>query len=658
MAIATSTGISGTGSIVPGGSAPPPPKPVTNTPPPNTYKGPIDMSINNTQQGADLVNANQAQAAKMGINLPGSTYKAPTTDTSTSGTTSKGTTDTSGTSGTTTSTDTSGTSSTSGTTIDANTRATIDKQNAADAAFQAQAQHVQDTITNIQNGTTPLTAGEQAQIDGLKAQFQHLIDQQTLQNTNASGVANIRGYQTGAAEYDPTFQAKTIGGIVAAGNAKIADLNTKMASAVAQMTQSFHDNDIKAVTDAWKLYNDAATEHAKTLSDTITETQNAIKNAQDQAQKAEDNARADEAQRLTEMMDNNTISYQAKQQALAQAQLDEKTKMDIQTLADEKLKNNIDLANLALNQQKEKFAESGAGGISIAGLPQVSMNASNKPDPTAQATFLSNLNPDVATLVKGIANYSINPNSIPTRQFKGSSGMTQQQMLALVAQYDPTYDSKEYANRQALQKNFQSGKYSQNINSLNTAIGHLVDLQSNTQGLGNAGFTPYNVAKNTVENLFGAGNIARASTNINAAVSELATTFKGSGATDAEIKNLGSVDANSSPEQVKAYVETATQLLASRLNALEETYTQGMGKAPNKSFLSDTAAQGLLKLQQNGYNIQVPQLAQTPQVKLQTFHDSDPKAAAMLDQLVQADPSLKSDPNKMIDLLNANGIQL
>lgn len=49
--------------------------------PPSTYKGPIDDSINGTQQGADLVNANQAQAAAMGVKIPGSTYQAPTSTT-------------------------------------------------------------------------------------------------------------------------------------------------------------------------------------------------------------------------------------------------------------------------------------------------------------------------------------------------------------------------------------------------------------------------------------------------------------------------------------------------------------------------------------------------------------------------------------------------
>lgn len=126
------------------------------------------------------------------------------------------------------------------------------------AQMLAQATAAMNTITGYQNGTIPLTSGEQAQVTGLQQQFQTLIDQQNLTNSNATGVANVRGYQTGAAEYDPTFQTKQMASIVAAGAQKVADLNVKMSSAVASLEQGFRDNDIKAVQDANAAYQDAA----------------------------------------------------------------------------------------------------------------------------------------------------------------------------------------------------------------------------------------------------------------------------------------------------------------------------------------------------------------------------------------------------------------
>lgn len=147
--------------------------------------------------------------------------------------------------------------------------------------YQLQASQVQNTIINIQNGSTPLNAGEQAQVAGLQQQFNALIEQQKLTNIGAEGTANIRGYQTGAAEYDPTFQVKTIGSIVSAGQAKISDLQVKEASAVAALTQSFKDNNIKGVQDAWSLFKDASKARQDALNKTIEDTQKAIKDAQD-----------------------------------------------------------------------------------------------------------------------------------------------------------------------------------------------------------------------------------------------------------------------------------------------------------------------------------------------------------------------------------------
>lgn len=158
----------------------------------------------------------------------------------------------------------------------------------AQADYQAQAKQVHDVILNIQNGSIPLNAGEQAQIAGLQQQFGSLIEQQKLINAGASGIANVRGYQSGAAEYDPNFQIKTIGSIVTAGNNKVADLNIKMASAVADLTQSFKNNDIAAVKDAWGVFQDASKKRTDALQKTVDDTQAAIKAAQDAYQKEQD----------------------------------------------------------------------------------------------------------------------------------------------------------------------------------------------------------------------------------------------------------------------------------------------------------------------------------------------------------------------------------
>lgn len=160
-----------------------------------------------------------------------------------------------------------------GTDYEAADRAALQKAN---DDFQAQAKQVRQTILNIQSGATPLSAGEQAQVNGLASQFESLIGQQNLTNIGATGAASVRGYQTGSAEYDPTFAVKTIGSIASAGAAKVSDLQVKEASAIAQLTQSFKDSDIAAVKNAWSMYQDASKAKTDALQKTIDDTAKAM----------------------------------------------------------------------------------------------------------------------------------------------------------------------------------------------------------------------------------------------------------------------------------------------------------------------------------------------------------------------------------------------
>jgi len=435
--------------------------------------------------------------------------------------------------------------------------------------------------------------------------------------------------------YSPAEAISNIKKMISAGNDKISTINTRLLDAQSKLTQAFKDNDYKTAT---SLYDKISAD----LKLRTTEINDLNKNVADATKQMQTDAQNNIKDQLTALMDQNTVSYQEKQQAIAQASLDEKTKNDLETQN--------------LNKLKYELSASQATGGNIPSLPQVNMTGDNVPSTQDQQTFLASLpggaTGQVATMVKGIADYSLNPSSFSTSARQSQGGLTQSQIVTMAKQYDPTFDQSQYANRQALIKNFQSGTYSKNVNSLNTAIGHLTDLSSNFDKLSNSGFTPYNALKNKVESAFGAGGITSAGTNISAVMGELASTFKGTGATDQEIKNLGTVDVNSSPEQIKSFIETATQLLSSRLDALNQTYESGMGKANDKGFLSPTASNNLLKLQQKGFDIQVPELAKNPTIILKTFNDSDPGNASLLQQLHQTMPN--ATPQEVVDFLKTN----
>lgn len=187
-----------------------------------------------------------------------------------------------------------------------------------------------NTTDGIINGTVPLSSGEQAQVQALQQSFNSLIDQQKLQNVGASGLANIRGYQTGAAEYDPTFQAKTIGSIVTAGLNKVANLNIQMAGAVATLTDQLRTNDFNKVKAAYDTYNAALKDRRDTIQSTIDKAQAAIKDARDYA--------------LQALIHSDTVSYQDKELALQNSQLSETKRKN---LADEALA----LENFKLDKQ-------------------------------------------------------------------------------------------------------------------------------------------------------------------------------------------------------------------------------------------------------------------------------------------------------------------
>ncbi len=495
---------------------------------------------------------------------------------------------------------------------------------------------VSNDITSMSNGTYPLTATEQAQIAGIAGSFASLV--RSAKDYAKNILAGMTVKNAGGTDmYSPTTAASNIATAIKAGADKIASINTKILDAQNKATQTIQDKDYKNAVQTYTQLNDLI----KNRNDEIKAIQSDIDS---QKKEMDTNVRDMAKMQIQAVVDNENASYKDKDLAIKQSTLDEKTKNDLATQNLNKLKFELDKVN------------AGSANV-VQSLPQVQMKPDNTVDTKAQQDFLSALpgGPigEVATLVKGIANYTINPNSIPTRNYRGVGGLTQSQVVAMAAQYDPSFNQSQYSTRQALQKNFSSGNYSKNINSLNTAIGHLTDLQSNFDKLSNSGFTPYNALKNSIEKVFGAGGITSAGTNISAVMGELASTFKAGGATDTEIKNLGTVDVNSSPEQIKSFIETATQLLASRLSALNDTYTSGMGKAPDKPFLSGDSSNKLLDLQQKGYDIQVPDLAKNPTVILKTFNDSAPENTTLLQQLHTTMPN--ATPEEIVSFLENNG---
>lgn len=156
-----------------------------------------------------------------------------------------------------------------------------------------------------------------------------------------------------------------------------------------------------------------------------------------------------------------------------------------------------------------------------------------------------------------------------------------QTVIAAATQADPTYDAANSKTRVATRKDFTSGKSAQNITALNTVIGHLGSLYQSAQDLHNNGFKPYNTVANALENAT-TGFPALKSFNLSrqAVADEMERVFRQAGGNVSEIQGWRqSFDSSSTPDEFRASVAKAMELLNSRLDALSGQYQQGMGKS-------------------------------------------------------------------------------
>lgn len=447
------------------------------------------------------------------------------------------------------------------------------------------------TIQGIQTGAFPLSGAQQSLVDATNAAFKQMNDQAELKAAALSS-------ETGGVSNKITAMA-----------GQLTNITSQQAAAIAKLEIGFQETDYKMISDSYSAFKDLETQKMT-----------AIKDAHDTVMSTYNQAvTAAQAQQTF----NQTVFKDAAQ--LKQSNLEFRDAHD--------QFGNVIGTDIYDKTSGAKVGSTGGSNGSQASIPPtVQLAANGTPDATSQSAFLQTIPSAFRQLVQNVANYQQSTSTL--------SPKTKTQIEAWAAQYDPTYDSKQYATRQALQTNFASGKYSQNKNALNTAIGHLADLTTNFAKLGNGGFTPFNAIKNSTESTFGSGGITSASTNINAAVGELASTFKSGGATDQEISNLGTVGTNSSPDQAKAFVQTAVQLLASRLQALTDTYTQGMGKPPATNFLSPTNIAALSILKNQGYEVNIPGVNYTdPVAYSKASADNSAELASVRQQFPNLSPA-------------------
>lgn len=198
--------------------------------------------------------------------------------------------------------------------------------------------------------------------------------------------------------------------------------------------------------------------------------------------------------------------------------------------------------------------------------------------------YLRTLPPGMAAQVQAIAD---GRRAIPSST-RNKEMMT---LLAAASQYDPTLDAANAATRVATRKKFTSGTTRDNITAINTALGHLGTLWKDAQGLDNRGIPLWNSIANKAESAVGDPRVSKFNLTKHAVVDELEKAFRGSGGTQTGIEEWSqAINSSQSPEQLRAAVGKAVELLSSRLDALSDAYSTGMGKSADPmTFLNPHA---------------------------------------------------------------------
>lgn len=449
-------------------------------------------------------------------------------------------------------------------------------------------------LASLKNGPLPLTAPQQAQIDGLSASLGQAVAAQEKANANLTGATTVAVNLYGMG--NALSGIGLIKGTVDDGIAKIFDLQTKAATAIAAMQEGFDKDNLNQMYTAYQ----AMTAATKAIDDNITAMHTFAFQQKEHADQEADNLRS-----FNQTVQQNAITNK-REDALAAS-----------TLATQALDRAKTLEELKQLKQVDQLTSSLPGGSVMGG--------DGKPDPALQNRYLQEIaktNPGLANTIKGIAEYRV---SMPASFLRTKAGLA---LINQVETYDPTFDQSQYATRYNLNNNYSSGAYSKTINALNTATAHIDALATQVKSLGNVGFVPANYVKNFVGGATGVISPAGAKLSIAGVTGEMAAAFKQSGATDQEIKALGVINENSSPKDVQKYIEASSVLLAGKLGALNDTYAATMGRPPTSPLLHPEANKALSDLKNEGYNIAVPGVIYTD---VKAYQKYVPDASTKLD---------------------------
>lgn len=122
-------------------------------------------------------------------------------------------------------------------------------------------------LNKIASGVYPLNPSEKALLASTEQAFQSVIAAQQLANTAYTGQMKELAAQTGMDLSAPGQAVGLAFQAISVGNAKVADLNAKMASSLAELSMGFQKQDYDMVQGAWNATAKNFEERSKALKD-------------------------------------------------------------------------------------------------------------------------------------------------------------------------------------------------------------------------------------------------------------------------------------------------------------------------------------------------------------------------------------------------------
>lgn len=202
-----------------------------------------------------------------------------------------------------------------------------------------------------------------------------------------------------------------------------------------------------------------------------------------------------------------------------------------------------------------------------------------------------------------------------------------QQMLTAVSQFDPSFDAINYNTRASTRRDFASGPSAKNVTSLNTVMGHIEALKNAGEALQNGQIPLVNSAVNMIKNATGNPEVNNFQTAADAVADELERAFRGSAGAVTGIRNWRErLNPSASPAQQQGAWKEMAALLDSRIEALGDQYSRGMGRTTDGLTLLSPHAQAAYQAI-SGRAPEVPTYSQTGKREIGTTGATAPTPA-------------------------------